>query len=360
MSDIFLNYDDVRLLFSGLSKLNHANEPVTMACISAAVGLPDDELFPRLKLPAPELPGINLDTSAISNLIAYARTNDLSQLRNTDRLNGFCDAFGWKPDAMMHFLKSTTAKLGRNPSLLPGWSNFNEIWINDQEKETWLRQFDKGTGLYIIVGPPGHGLSQTMRETVSQLTASRPAFDPAPIPVYDDFDGEPPSAKAIEEFDHRLKGNSLLYGPALDDSSIRMALHFARTEIVVVFIHAPSSHMALHLVRRAGEDAVQYVRVLMAVRRFFEPAKPPELPLPLRSYSARAIVEPQTVPEHTYWPTPMQAHQFPIATAIIGLAADNLITAERASELIGALAPNNLPPEKLILVGEEYELRKPR
>jgi hypothetical protein len=354
MSDIFVNYDDVRGLFSSLAKLSRTSEKVTINGVATGIGLADFEIFPRLKLPAPALPGINLDSTAISNLLTFVGSSDLPGMRNTERLNGFCHAFGWKADAMMHFLKSTTGRLGRNPSLLFDWCNFNDLWTSKTEKEAWVRQFEKGVGLYIIAGPPGHGTNQTMRDTVVELKSNGVAIDPAPIPAYVDFDGEYPSNEYLSELDQRFEGSTVLYGQAFDDRAIHMALHFATTKIVVLLVQAASSHEALHLVRRQGDDAVKPVQAVMAMRRFFEPGLPLETTEPLRSISARTILDPRNVPEHTYWPKPFKGHLFHIATAIIGLAAKNLITPERANELVHFEVERKTAPDEIAIGNEIY------
>jgi hypothetical protein len=354
MSDIFLNYVDVRSLFARLARLSHADETATMAGIAEGIGLADFEVFPRLKLPPAAVPGVNLDTSTISNLLTCTRKHDLPNMRNTDRLEEFCAAFGWKADAMMHFLKSTTAAVGRNVTLKFDWSNNNDLWVNDAEEAFWLHQFKRGTGLYIIAAPPGHGSNQTMCHTVAALEASGIAVSPAPIPGYIDFDGENPSAEYLSGLDDRLARSSVLYGQAFDDRGVHMALHFAATKIVILILQADSSHAALNLVRRHGRDAVDQVRALMAMRRFFEPHMKAQPGSPLRSISARTFLDTQNAPEHTYWPKPFNGHLFHIGTAITGLAAHGLITAERASELVQFEVERKLVPGDVAIGGEHY------
>ncbi|MCS4089944.1 hypothetical protein [Rhizobium sp. BK176] len=163
MSQIFLNYDDVRGLVSWLGKHRpRARDPLgCQAFISAALNTGNGLFVARLRFETPiEQIGIQMTLEHVTKLSRAMTAKDLTVLRHTDRLEIVANCFGWRADALMHHLKSTTGKLGRNPSLqyeINLVENFSRL-AGAQRLDKWKSILRGGNGLYVVTGRPGNGV----------------------------------------------------------------------------------------------------------------------------------------------------------------------------------------------------------
>lgn len=163
MSHISLNYDDVRGLVSWLGKHRpHARDPQDcQTFISAALNTSSGLFIARLRFEGPlEQIGIQLTLHHVTRLSHAITTQDLTALRHTDRLEVVAGCLGWRADALMHYLKTTTGKLGRNPSLdyeINLVENFSRLAGADRI-EKWTSILNGGPGLYVVTGKPGNGV----------------------------------------------------------------------------------------------------------------------------------------------------------------------------------------------------------
>ena len=119
MSQIFLNYDDVRNLVSTLGKTRPTKDArPSFTVIEAALGMPAGMLLDRLiRDGAKQDFGVHLSWQKYCDLCLAMEATDLTAVRHTERLEVVAKCLGWRADALMHQLKTTTGKLGRNESL---------------------------------------------------------------------------------------------------------------------------------------------------------------------------------------------------------------------------------------------------
>jgi hypothetical protein len=163
MSHISLNYDDVRGLVSWLGKHRpHPRDPRDcQTFISAALNTSSGLFIARLRFGEPiEQIGIQLTLDHVTKLSHAMITQDLTALRHTDRLEVVAGCLGWRADALMHHLKTTTGKLGRNPSLEYEANlveNFSRL-AGPRRIERWTSILSGGPGLYVVTGKPGNGV----------------------------------------------------------------------------------------------------------------------------------------------------------------------------------------------------------
>ncbi len=166
MSHIFLNYDDVRNLVSALGKHRPTGSD-TLACLTffaAALNTSGGLFIARIRFDDPiEGIGIQMTWEHASKLSSAMLSQDLTVVRHTDRLEIVADCFGWRADALMHHLKATTGKLGRNPSLqyeVNLVENFSRI-AGPERLGVWTSLVRGGPGLYVVTGTPGNGVVHT-------------------------------------------------------------------------------------------------------------------------------------------------------------------------------------------------------
>ena len=125
MTAVYLNHEDIRQLLSRLGEPKACvnGRPVgAMMHVGMCLGLPARELYHRCCADGPAFPhGMPMTRDNLLSLISAVEQVDMTALRNTKRLEVVAGAFGWKPDAFMHHLKTTTAGLGRNETLMPSY-----------------------------------------------------------------------------------------------------------------------------------------------------------------------------------------------------------------------------------------------
>jgi hypothetical protein len=163
MSHIFLNYDDVRGLVSALGKHRPRGRD-QLDCqtfIAAALNTGSGLFIARLRFQSPiEGTGIQMTHEHVSKLSLAMTTRDLTTLRHTDRLEVVAGCLGWRADALMHHLKTTTGKLGRNESLVYETylvENFNRR-AGVEQTAKWTSIVRGGPGLYAVTGEAGNGV----------------------------------------------------------------------------------------------------------------------------------------------------------------------------------------------------------
>nr|WP_250808440.1 hypothetical protein [Neorhizobium tomejilense] len=170
MSSIFLNYSDVRRLVSTLGE--HRPTDDSLSCVSiVAAGLDAGRglLLNGLQEPTPsEGSGIGMSWEQYAALCSEMRSQDLTALRHTDRLAVVARCLGWRADAMMHHLKTTTGKSGSNPSLryeIDFLGNFSKL-AGAERLERWRSLVRSGPGLFVVTGRSGNGIAHTYSASI--------------------------------------------------------------------------------------------------------------------------------------------------------------------------------------------------
>jgi hypothetical protein len=177
MTSLFVNHEDIRQFIARLA----AETPEDRSfhgCLEHVIrcfGLPISEFLFRCKAAGPVADnGLPLDRTTVHALARTLVEHDFRELKNTKRLQLVASAFGWKADAFMHHLKSTTASLGRNPTLADTFSVIPEPSLEalggGSNMEAWKEAIGRHSdGLYIAVGPVGSGKSTTLQRSASHL-----------------------------------------------------------------------------------------------------------------------------------------------------------------------------------------------
>ena len=173
MSGIFLNYDDVRRLTKILGR--HRPTDDSLSCIrliAAGLGTTIGLLHNKLQGDgASSDVGINMTEAHYRDLCVTIRSHDLTAMRSTDRLEAIARSLGWRADALMHHLKSTTVDMGSNPSLrldIDFVGDFAQFTAADQS-ERWRSMLSDGPGLFVVTGLPGDGVARAMISSVMIL-----------------------------------------------------------------------------------------------------------------------------------------------------------------------------------------------
>lgn len=176
MSGIFLNYDDVRRLVKHLGERRPTGGTVTDAGSLLADGL--NTPFSRLetkvwsKHPPMEPEGIELTLEIYEKLRALIISSDLTRLPQVKRLSAVAECFGWRADALMHSLKTTTK--GRNQTLSDDKAFLDRFVgaVGQRKASAWKAVLEGGRGLYIVAGDIGSGASDIRLASVNLLGIS--------------------------------------------------------------------------------------------------------------------------------------------------------------------------------------------
>jgi hypothetical protein len=177
MSDIFLNYDDVRHLVKFLGKYQ-PDEDTSFARIRLiAAGLQTNVGLLNSRLQSNDTAGgtgINLTRERYADLCVAIQSHDLMNMRNTDRLEVVANALGWRGDALMHHLKATTGEMGKNPSLSYKTDFVGDFlnFVGIEHFEHWRMMLESGPGLFVVTGTPGNGISRAMIASALLLDSS--------------------------------------------------------------------------------------------------------------------------------------------------------------------------------------------
>ncbi|MBY3433260.1 hypothetical protein HFN89_03660 [Rhizobium laguerreae] len=177
MTALFVNHEDIRQFVSRLA-IEQPEDRSPTAClehVARCFGLPYPEFSYRCRADRPHSDvGLPLETRTVSALAKTLVENDFTCLKNTRRLELVAAAFGWKADAFMHHLKSTTASLGRNPTLANTFGAVQNPTLDalggGSKMEAWKKAITRAAyGLYIVVGPTGSGKSTTLQRSALHL-----------------------------------------------------------------------------------------------------------------------------------------------------------------------------------------------
>lgn len=250
MPAVFLNYHDVRKLVSALGE-KFLERPYILATdlvIAQALGSSHHSLRQAItvdsfheKPSADAVPldvtGVQLTYTAYSQLRHAIATQKLDLMKNTERLEVVAGILGWKADALMHWLKTTTSHLGRNPSI-PGPYEVPPLskLIGSHAAE-WCHLLDAGPGLFLISGKTGSGITTTLMASLKYLSRKgNPMLWAASTQFGEDtseyctaVDGEIPEIIGVSVFSR--------------EDAVR-ALELSKTKTVVATLHADSYHEA--------------------------------------------------------------------------------------------------------------------
>lgn len=214
MTSAYVNHEDIRQFLSNLRKVPwHSGMRMIEAVehVSSCFGLRFLALQSRCRADPPvSATGLPLTTETLIALGELFAEHDMSVLKNTKRLELVAGAFGWKPDAFMHHLKSTTAGLGRNETMHPEYTAAPARTIRDLDSGRavfqMLHALDlRKTGLFLIAGRTGSGKATTLRMTVDSLPKDKRIALLGPGIDFDDDQASPR--------DLRTLGNTLLTSP---------------------------------------------------------------------------------------------------------------------------------------------------
>ncbi len=181
MPAVHLNYHDVRKLVAALGEKYEDSQYLFAPDLVIARALGSGHHSLRQALMDEALPGVppldsllgatgvRLTYPAYCELRHVIATQKLDAMKNTKRLELIAGILGWKADALMHWLKTSTGHLGRNPSI-PGPPEVPPLsrLIGPHEAE-WCRLLDTGPGLFLISGRTGDGISTTLVSSLQYL-----------------------------------------------------------------------------------------------------------------------------------------------------------------------------------------------
>ena len=180
MPAVHLNYHDVRKLVAALGEKFEESRYLFAPDLMIARALGTGHHFLRQALMEEDISGVpprsliettgvRLTFASYCELRHAIATQKLDEMKNTKRLELIAAILGWEADALMHWLKSTTAHLGRNPSI-PGPLEIPSLsaLIGPHEVE-WCRILDSGPGLFLISGRTGDGITTTLISSLKYL-----------------------------------------------------------------------------------------------------------------------------------------------------------------------------------------------
>jgi hypothetical protein len=196
MSDIFLNYDDVRHLVKFLGKHRARGDDSLSRIQLVAAGLKTNVGLLHNGLQAinsDSLSGINMTQDHYSDLCVAIRSNDLMSMRHTDRLEVVARSLGWRADSLMHHLKTTTGEMGSNPSLrydIDFVGDFVKM-VGTEHSDQWRSMLFGGPGLFVVTGQPGDGVSRSWIASVLLVDADAATTGEGIITGQRKVDGQP-------------------------------------------------------------------------------------------------------------------------------------------------------------------------
>jgi general secretion pathway protein E len=105
----------------------------------------------------------------VRRLSAAMSATDTTLLKHTDRIALIADAFGWRPDAFMHALKTPRANYGgpRAMSRSPDDVDLSDLSMGQVDK--WKRVLSRKKGICFVCGCTGSGRTTTLVASIKHL-----------------------------------------------------------------------------------------------------------------------------------------------------------------------------------------------
>lgn len=258
MTGAYVNHEDIRQFLAklGTEKIGDGLDPLRgLEHVASCFGLSFPELNFRCKATGPaSLTGIPLSRDTMFALGDMVTQRDMSVLKNTKRLDLVANAFGWKADAFMHHLKTTTSGLGRNETMSPGYDGIPKMTIRDLDSGPSVHMMldslnQHSDGLFLFAGPTGSGKSTTLQMTVRSISKDKT------VTIIEDLESiRTPSIRLneISQVLHRSPPDILVMPEIRDEKSARFALRMAKNMVVLATIHGGSP---LSVVKRLAHMA---------------------------------------------------------------------------------------------------------
>ncbi len=268
MTGAYVNHEDIRQFLAklGKEKVGSDARPLpSLDHVAKCFGLPFTTLDSRCRADGPASPnGLPLHRGTMFALGELVSAHDMTALKNTKRLELIAEAFGWKADAFMHHLKNTTAGLGRNETMLPGYEGIRSTEITDLDTGRTMPFMlshlrSSRNGLFLFAGPSGSGKSTTLQMTVRNIAKMPEMASPAISLVIIEPDPETmrmPVGEKLARIASALRRSPpdyLVIPEIRDAEAAEFALKMAELMVVMCTMHAMSPRSAvLTLHRRAG------------------------------------------------------------------------------------------------------------
>ncbi|NTF18141.1 Flp pilus assembly complex ATPase component TadA [Agrobacterium rubi] len=252
MTAAYVNHEDIRQFLS-----NIGNKPIiggegmmqSLHHVASCFGLTFGELYSRCRSDGPaSLVGLPFHRETFNAIAEAVHGNDMTALRNTKRLAIVAEAFGWKPDAFMHHLKTTTGGLGRNETMLPTYEGARFPGIAQLDSGPTIPFMTSymskcSNGLFLFSGPTGSGKWTTLQAILRSIAKEKEI-----IVVEEGLEqGMAASAGlAVQASSLRRSPPSyLVLGEIRSVEMARFALDMAEFMVVLATIHAGSPRAAV-------------------------------------------------------------------------------------------------------------------
>jgi hypothetical protein len=250
MSDIRISHADMRNILSylGRAKPNRHDQFEAVDVVAQSLGIPIDDIFDRVGLSAAsDLPGVPFSKGAFEKLVEAVSENDLTSMKNTERLAVVAACLGWKPDVMMHLLKTTTADLGRLAYQSSLNTRYFDACISEPHRSGWTSVLKAEPGLYVIAGKPSTGLSFAVNSSVAIIQRLTPDAVVRVLPEFMSFDGEQIVEAEVKDVASKYPLPTVFNGRITSSDDAGMAFGMAKHFPVVVKYYADSPEHALHI-----------------------------------------------------------------------------------------------------------------
>lgn len=250
MSDIQISHADMRHLLSILAKEkpHHSTQLEAADLIANGLQIPRDNFFDRLRsLNDEDSAGVVMTSGAFESLLAAVETRDFTTMKNTERLVVVAECLGWKPDALMHHLKTTTGSLGYLALRSRLNQDYFDLCVNGHHREQWTRGLEARPGLYVIAGKPATGLSFAVNSTLHLLAGSMTDAVVHTLPEFMSFDGEQIVEAELRDISSAYAPNSILKGRVSTSDEFGMAFGMAKYFPVVVKLYFDRVEDALNV-----------------------------------------------------------------------------------------------------------------
>jgi hypothetical protein len=250
MSDIRISHADMRNILSYLGRIrpNHHDQFEAVDVVAHSLGIPVDNIFDRLRLRSvSDLPGVPLSKEAFEKLVEAVSVKDLTSMKNTERLAIVAACVGWKPDVMMHLLKSTTGDLGRLAYQSSLNATYFEACISEPHRSRWKSVLKAEPGLYVIAGKPSTGLSFAVNSSVAIIQRQTPDAIVRALPEFVSFDGEQIVEAEVTDVASKYPLPTVFEGRITSSEHAGMAFGMAKYFPVVVKYYAEDVGHALHI-----------------------------------------------------------------------------------------------------------------
>jgi hypothetical protein len=184
MSSLFLQYADARRLIAAIRELRHPVQIDNATIVFCKAFDIYSSLFHRKLEETPaDHPGLNFTKEVYLKIASAFYERSGSSFRNRECIELVAGAFGWRGDAFMHFLKTTTKHLTSNLSVVetPGPSALQQLSdLGFTDIDNWLESLKATVGLCVVSGAAGSGKSTLQRLSVrhaTELGANALAFE---------------------------------------------------------------------------------------------------------------------------------------------------------------------------------------